>query len=352
MEIELMYPHIIVYALIASFIVLFVWRKKKKYKKGILVANTKYVKKSSYYKLLMTKYRLYNFLIKAICILIILLASVLTARLYKKKEHVDEKYTHNVDVVFCLDISGSVWDDESNIIQSYIDIVSKNEDQRFGLITFDSSPDTIVPISNDNSNFVKESLNYLNSIFKHLKDKGIEGRESPVVKLGGLVGSFPLEYTKLFDSVFPGTHLLQGASSLVEDGIVYCSSSFTKDKNRKKVMVLATDNLSGRGIYTSTGASNSCKRNKVIVYAIGTSNIKEDATARQSLINIANNTGGKYFDYSKTTANEIAKEIDKLDDKKVIKNTYTSENEYPNIVFPYLLFLIPVLFILDWRVRI
>ena len=54
-EISIMYPEIILYALIIAGVILLIWRKKKKFKNGIIVANTKYVKKTGYFKYYVAK---------------------------------------------------------------------------------------------------------------------------------------------------------------------------------------------------------------------------------------------------------------------------------------------------------
>ena len=107
-EISMMHPEIILYSLIASGVILLVWRKRKKFKKGVIVANTKYVKKTGYFKILNAKYHLYNILIKGACILLILVYAVLSARLYEVKKH-DEEF-NNRDIMLCMDFSGCVPD--------------------------------------------------------------------------------------------------------------------------------------------------------------------------------------------------------------------------------------------------
>ena len=152
MEAKLMYPMIIVYALILSFLILFVWRKKKKYKNGVMMGNSKYIKKNPYYKKILVKYRIYNILIKALCILIIFITAYLTARLYKTDKHVEKMY--NRDIMLCMDVSGSVYNLDAEIIDTFIDIVSNLKDERFGISAFDSSPVNILPLTNDNVTFI------------------------------------------------------------------------------------------------------------------------------------------------------------------------------------------------------
>ena len=325
-----MHPEIIVYALIASLVLLFVWRKKKKFKKGILVANTKYVKENKYYKRLLLKYRLYNIIIKALCILTIFVSAFLTARIYKIDSHNEEYF--NRDIMLCLDVSGSVWDLDKDMINTFISVVSNMKDQRFGLTLFDSSPVTIIPLTND--------YDYAISVLKELEDNF-------ALSHSGSYGISKMYLQKLIE----GTREVQG-SSLIGDGLAYCSSTFKKDEDRTKVVILATDNFSGKGMFTLQEAANYSKQNDVKVYSIGTESIMNNQKAKSELIDISQKTGGEYYDYSSFSTDEISKKIDELDKTAIVKESYTTNVDLPNIAFPFLLYLIPVLFVLDWRVRI
>jgi hypothetical protein len=48
----------------------------------------------------------------------------------------------------------------------------------------------------------------------------------------------------------------------------------------------------------------------------------------------------------------MVKNINELDKTAIVKETFVTNEDLPQIIFPYLLYLIPILFVLDWRVRI
>ena len=54
-------------------------------------------------------------------------------------------------------------------------------------------------------------------------------------------------------------------------------------------------------------------------------------------------------DYSE---NEILTKINSYDNKIVEKKTTSKESDYGGVLFSFLLYIFPLLFILDWRVRI
>ena len=328
-EMEIMYPEIITYALIASGILLLVWRKRKKFKKGVMVANTKYVKKTTYYKSLILRYRFYNILIKALCILTILTAAILTARIYKTKKHEEEIY--NRDIMLCMDVSGSVFNLDAEIIGTFIDIVSRLKDERFGISAFDSAPVTVLPLTND--------YNYAISVLEQLKDAFTGGNN--------LYGGY--DYTML-RSLFAGAYSGRG-SSLIGDGLAYCASTFKKDDDRTKIVILTTDDeINGKQIISVLEAANYSKANDVKVYPIGTKSIK--ISKRQELIEVANTTNGNYYDFSTVSTSDIVDRIQELNKTAIVKNVSVTKKDLPEVILPYLFYILPVLFVLEWRVRI
>ncbi len=337
MEAKLMYPMIIVYALILSFIILFVWRRKKKFKKGVMIGNAKYIKKSSYYKKILIKYRVYNILIKALCILIIFITAYLTARLYKTNKHEEKMY--NRDIMLCMDVSGSVYDLDAEIIDTFIDIVSNLKDERFGISAFDSSPVNILPLTND--------YNYAISVLKSLKDAF---NSNSSYKYGGFSTGLKYDYSAI-RSLFAGAYSGKGGSSLIGDGLAYCASTFKKDDNRTKIVIFTTDNsLAGIALISLDEAAGYCKKNDVKVYPIGTKTIT--AEHKQGLVDVASTTGGKYYDFNKFSTDQIVSEVESLTKTEIIKSSYVTNQDFPEVIFPYIFILLPFLFVFSWRVRI
>ena len=329
MEIKSMYPQIISYALLLSVLILFVWRKKNKFKKGILVANTKYVKNTKYYKKLLFRYRVYNIVIKLVCIALIIISSILTSRLYEIKNHEEQFY--NRDIMLCMDVSGSVNPLNKDIIDTLKETVSKMKDERFGISAFNSSPVTILPLTTD-YNYALSVLDLISAAL---------GNDVKV--------PYSQNYIKQFISL--GTASGNRGSSLIGEGLAYCSSTFKKDDDRTKIVILTTDNeVSGKQVITVPEAAAYSKANDVKVYPIGTKTIRP--TEKQEMVDVATVTGGAYYDYANYTTNDIAKKIEELNKTAIVKNAYVTRKDLPDLSFVYLLYIIPILLILDWRVRI
>lgn len=337
---EMMYPELIVYSIIGAFIILFVWRKRKKFKNGIIVANTKYVKKTRYYKSLMLKYRIYNILIKAVCVLLIITCAILTARIYKTDK--EEKEEYNRDIMLCMDVSGSVWDLDSEIIDTFIDLVSKLKDERFGLSAFNSSPVNIIPLTSD--------YNYAITILKELKKSFEPWNKATKIYRSDRITVFDpnadVPIINAFEGAFDGD-----GSSLIGEGLAYCASTFKKDDDRTKIVILTTDDeVQGSQIISVPEAANYSKSVNVKVYPIGTKAIK--SAQRQELIEVANITNGNYYDFNAVSTSDIVDRIQKLNKTAIVKNVAVTKKDLPEIIVPYLFYILPALFVLEWRVRI
>lgn len=324
MELEMMYPEIIGYALLASFLLLFVWRKKSNYKKGVVVANTQFIKNLKYYKSIMIKYRIYNIFIKTICILLIFAFAVLTARIFSTKEHKEEIY--NRDIMLCLDVSGSVWELDKEIITTFVDIVDNLKDERFGLSVFNASPINVIPLTTD--------YNYSTSMLKEISKNMEEGdvSSSSAIFIGSAAGS--------------------RGTSLVGTGLAYCANTFKKNDDRTKIIIFATDNeLAGTDIISLEEAANYSKENDIKVYTIGTKTIKPNE--KIGMQNVAKITNAEYYDYSSFSVKDIVNKIENLNASSITKTAYVTKTDFPElIIFPYIIYLLPLLFLLEWRVKI
>ena len=345
MEVKLLYPQLIGYSLVLAFMMLLFWRRRNKHKKGVIVANSRYIKKKAYYKFLSAKYHLINLLIKIVCILLILASAILTARIYKTERHEEKK--ENRDIMLCMDVSGSVWDLDIELVDTFIDIVSHLKDERFGISVFDSSPVTIIPLTTD--------YNYSIEVLKNIKKELQSGGKSEFIEEGTMtIGNknIKVKYFRHTIDAFSGVYNgADSGSSLIGDGLAYCGSTFKQNDGRTKIIVFTTDNeLSGSPLITLDDAAGYCKKMDVKVYPIGTKSIK--SSKRSGLVNAANVTGGKYYDYSSFSTNEIVKDIEQLNKTSIISNVYVTNQDLPERVFIYLIYLIPLLYVLSWRVRI
>ena len=326
MEIRIMYPEIISHSLIVAFIFLFAWRKRKKFKNGVIVANTKYVKGTPYYKLLKFKYVLYNFIIVVVCISLIGISATITARLYKEDRKEEIKEYHNRDIILCFDLTSSVYGVVNEVIDYYIELVQNMKGDRFGIVAFAYAPSTILPLTDD--------YNYALSILEKMK------------------------HLRWSDLDLAGVNYPKCCMDSDGDGLATSVMNFDKDDKRTKVVILTADHAMAEDSYivSLNEAADLAKEYGVKVYYIDGENPstkKNNSESTQQKIYAAEVTGGKYYDAQSLSVKQIINDIDNLDKTThVEKNVEIIRVDLPELLFPYLIYLVIILFLLDWRVRL
>ena len=348
-KITFMYPQVIFYAVIATIAVLLLSKhRKSEYKKGVIVANTKYLKSTKYFKYLNTKYYLISSLIKITCILLILATAILTARMHSTKKYTNEY--NNRDIMLCLDFSPSMIVENYEILEAMEKTVSSLKEERFGITIFDSTANMVVPLTTD-YNYIIYSLNDLKSKFYKMYLVDVTN-EKPDLEIGS--SSYMFNYKD--EAYRRGINRFDG-SSRISDSLATCASNFNDD-DRTKVIFFSTDNLGVGVIMTMEEVIDYCKEKNIKVYPIGARRIEDNASffgftnPRGKLVDLADATGGKYFDFTKYSIDEITDEIETLNSSALLKTTYVAKNDYPEKILPYMLGLMIFLFVLDWRVKI
>lgn len=298
-----------VYGLIIMVAVSFLFKKifKDRYMKGNKVANTYLLKKDSYYKYLKAKYVIIKKLVNALCILTILIGSVLLARPYKVS--VKEEVEYNRDIILTMDVSGSMSRQNATVCDQLIQIIRSLKGDRFGIVAFDYSAVTLVPLTNDYV-YLEEVLTNLKQIFS----TNVRPKEGD-------------ELYDLYYAVSYGTHI-NGSSgaSLAGDGIASALYSFTRMKEeRTRVIIASTDNayLPSYGVLDTLEASQLCKDKKVKLFSI----TPQTSSYTQTLKAGSELTGGKMYDASKTSITTVVKDVDsvtKTENKTIEESDYNT----------------------------
>ena len=327
MKYELMNPEYIVYSLVIIIIIMFAWKKKANYKSGIIVANTKYVKNTGYYKSIMVKYRIYSVFVFICCISLIILGGILSARIFTRESK--EEIVDNRDIVFCINSSLFESSLQRKIIDSLKETVSGLKNERFGIVAFDSSAATILPLTNSHT----YALHVLEGIYE--------------------------DANKLFSNTFfnVGTKERNNLEFSTGDGLASCAMSFKGNENRTKVIILLSQGTEPeKGLYVNTlEAGEICKQSGIVVYPIfehHNSKCSLSPTIIAGLDEVANKTGGRSFDLNNYSSSNVIKEINSLSKSMLKKTVSTTKTDVPELIFQYLVIITGIMFIVDWRIRL
>lgn len=155
--------------------------------------------------------------------------------------HLIQPENANRDIVLCLDVSGSMSEVVTEVIEVFEKMLPDLKGERIGLTIFNSSPVQAFPLTDD-YDFIERELARMKKSF---------------------------DYSDSYPEHWAGT--LSGAgASLIGDGLTSCVMGFDHEgEERSRTVILATDNeLQGAPTVTLDQAAAYAKKQKVRVYAI------------------------------------------------------------------------------------
>ncbi len=333
---EIKYPILIfIITGFMSWYLLFQKNKKEKFSTGSKIANTNYIKNTTYYQKQIKKYHLLKKIIQGTCLISIITTTLLLARLTQIKTIDQNQY--NRDIFLCMDVSASVDDLNLELVKSLKTTVESLNGERFGISIFNSSSVTLVPLTDD----YEYVLNILNKIQKS-------------IEINNTYGSYTKDnYFYTSNYIISGTQ--EGAdikgSSLIGDGLASCIYSFPNlDEERTRIIILSTDNdLAGTPYVTlNQGVEISANKN-IVVYGIGTKEMspKNREEFQQAVLK----TGGKYYDHSTNLVKNIINDIEKTSKSLRKQQMKKQEIDIPQIPFILLLSSITILILLKQKVK-
>ena len=334
---EIRYPFVIIIVII-TIACCFIFTKKKniKYKNGSKIANTQYLKNTNYYKKKIKEYNISKKIIIILFCFAIICSTILTSRLAKIETSNINQY--NRDIFLCMDVSTSVDDLNLELVQSLKSTINQLHGERFGISIFNTSSVILVPLTDD--------YDYIINVLDEIK-KSIKLNNSN-------------DYNKYFDEdyyyvrsyIYLGTteeNQTRG-SSLIGDGLASCIYSFSNlNEERTRIIIFSTDNdLAGTPIVTLEKAAKISKSKNIKVFGIGTKTMKK--SDKESFKKATEKTGGKFYEHSKSTVNNIVNDIETTS-KSLLKNQIeVKELDIPQI--PFILLLISIFGIIIYSKKV
>jgi Ca-activated chloride channel family protein len=164
------------------------------------------------------------------------------------------------DIVLCLDVSGSMLPYDTQILESFEQMVASFDGERIALSVFNATSRTIFPLTDDYDMVLDE-------LARVKDDLDVDLRGSTYVEDLERILT-PEELAGLWE-VWAGTLSYYG-SSLVGDGLASCSLLFDADTaDRSRSIVLATDNdVQGEAIYELDEAAALADRRAASLYGL------------------------------------------------------------------------------------
>ncbi|MFT4124371.1 MAG: VWA domain-containing protein [Microbacteriaceae bacterium] len=269
--------------LVAGAAAILLWRRRRRRADdGIRIAHAERLTALPGYRRAFARYRLLVLALAALTVLGAGAGAVLTAR--AATERVEHSDLASRDIVLCLDVSGSMVDYDSEVVEVFQTLAKKFEGERLSLVLFNASAVTYFPLTSD--------LDYIEQ------------------QLGEVQAAF----ADPDESYFEGT-LVGDGSSLVGDGLASCVTRFpdaestgteSTDAERSRSVILVTDNqVAGDEVFTLPEAGELAQSRSVRVYGINPG----DTAGADYLSDLADEfrstvvaTGGAYYALEDTAA--------------------------------------------------
>lgn len=318
---ELKNQYMIIIGVVVLVVLLFgSFLKKKSYAGGKKISSMYGVENTEYFKRKMRMYRVLRAVATGSFIATIAISFLLLARPYTALKENEEQYKR--DIMLCMDVSSSVNELNTSLVQELKDTVKQLKGERFGIVIFNTSGVMLCPLTDD----YEYVLTVLDNIHSSLTvDSSADEME----------WVYNMHY--MMDGTDVGGE--ERGSSLIGDGLATAACDFPDiSEDRTRIIILSTDNeLDGTPIFWLDEAADLCLKKKITVYGIGT-NLMAD-TDMASMKSAVEKTGGKfYLEEESGTVGSIVDRISK-EAKSLVKGRIIVK-EIPWIQVPIILLCI------------
>lgn len=268
-------------ALIAVVFAVGWWRRSSERPKHVArwVANSEYIAGLPAYRSRMTVLRTGLVGLVVMLLLAAVGTSVLLARPAERQLRAEELATR--DIVLCLDVSGSMIEFASEIVEKFDSMVESFQGERIALVVWNSTSRTVFPLTDDYA-LITEELAYAADVLDF----------HPLFHTQS-------EYDALFDFLV-GTQGGPGdSSSLVGDGLASCALSFDEaETERSRSIILASDNeVFGSGVFTLAEAAELAGARDIQLYGLFTAGWQSYSAANeQEFRDVIESNDGLYYD--------------------------------------------------------
>ncbi len=257
----------------------FSWQRARDSQPVIRVAHTARVRQAARFRSRLARYSAAMAALTVALGSTLLAAAVIAARPSDNVD-VNDKMASR-DIVLCLDVSGSVIEFDSQILDTFADLVEGFQGERVALLIFNSSARTVFPLSDDYT-MISEQLR----------------AASFALETSGYGVSVWPKNTNEFFQFIAGTETdVDYGSSLVGDGVVSCTQAFDlADTERSRTLILATDNeVLGNELFTLPEAGDAVKTRNIKLYGLFIDSLLAMAPDETGMRQVVEDAGGTFF---------------------------------------------------------
>ncbi|ACQ82201.1 von Willebrand factor type A [Beutenbergia cavernae DSM 12333] len=304
------------------------------------VANAGYLTQLASYRSRLSLYRIGLAVVGAVLLVGTVAAGAALARPIDRQVRNDELATR--DIVLCLDVSGSMVEYDTQIIDTYLQLLDSFEGERIALSIWNSTSRTVFPLTDDYT-LVREELETARAAL----DFDVDSLDD---------WSYDQEALDRLLAFIAGTEGGDGeSSSLVGDGLASCGLLFDESEtDRSRSIILATDNeVFGEPVYTLPEAGDFVTERGITIFGIYAGAVTSTSAAQEKEYqDVVAANGGLFFTSDDPAA--VDGIIDSISNQQAVDLDATPEvviSDRPEAMFAVLAVSSAAFVLLVWRLR-
>ena len=316
------------------------WNRRAMRRSPVLVATSQYMDRIPSFVRAQRTARIVRVLQVGVAVLAVISASVLSGRI--ASERIETPEFSSRDIVLCLDVSGSMYEYDTEILATFAEMVDGFEGERVALSIFNSTSRTVFPLTND-----------YDLIERELR----EGAEAiDFDEFGYRLGNkdYPEEKVRQYVEFVEGTKGIPDEASIVPDGLASCAQVFDQaEQDRSRSIIFATDNeVNGEPVFTLQEATQRVADREIDLYTFYPGAYECGPGCFEELQTATEDQDGELYESSDPQAiPSIIGEIQKNQAEVLGAEPSVVRTDHPAIGFTLTFLSLVGILVLGWRSR-
>ncbi|MFV0427692.1 MAG: vWA domain-containing protein [Beutenbergiaceae bacterium] len=316
----------------------FAKRQQARREDVVWVANAAYLLNLPSFKAGLSRYRTLLAILAVILLGATIASGFLATRPVERQVRSDELATR--DIVLCLDVSGSMVNYDTEIVQRFIELLPSFQGERIALSIWNSTSRTVFPLTDDYG-LVEEELTYAAEILD------FEGGSTPFLS--------DAEFDELMRYLAGTMGMGDQESSLIGDGLATCALMFDEtDTERSRSIILATDNdVRGNPVFTLPEAGDLVAERDISLFGIYAGDPTDLSEVQEKEYReVVEEHDGLFFGASDPSL--VARVVDEIAAQQAVDLDADSNvvvTDRPERYFAWLVLAIALYLLVAWRLR-
>jgi Ca-activated chloride channel family protein len=304
------------------------------------VANAGYLPTLPSFKSRLSRYKLLLSLVAVVLLGTTVATGLLASRPVDRQVRSEELATR--DIVLCLDVSGSMLEFDTEVVERFLELLPSFQGERIALSIWNSTSRTVFPLTDDYQ-LVEEELRYAAEVLDFDVDSLSDWSFDPG------------HYDRLLDYLTGTTGMGDNESSLVGDGLATCALMFDeKETERSRSIILATDNqLLGNPVYTLAEAGDFVAEREISLFGIyAGESTASSAAEEKEYRDVVESHDGLFFQAS--DADLVSQVVDQIAAQQAVDleaDTDVVITDRPERYFAWLVVAVALYVVAVWRIK-